>query len=303
MGRRGRGELFGRAVRRHPCQRARRHPAVQDHLAKARSPSGVRRIEALTGEAARQWLTDREDRLKRSRRRAQGLARGGARARRRAGRGAPPARARARRGEEGAGAGRRQQGRSRRAPSRSAATASSARCSTASIPRACAAWSTRPSSASARAWSRWSRSMTAAPPSRSASPTISPRSRNAVDLVRKAVEARRRAGRRRPSRHGPGRRARRRQGGRGARRGPRRARAQRRRLARLERVPQPLAALRPAPASSSPSSMICWRSSARFSWIEAITGPIAMPRSTSTASDSCSEDSSVSGTASVAPAR
>ena len=44
--------------------RARRHPAVQDRLAKARSPSGVRRIEALTGEAARLWLTDREDRLK-----------------------------------------------------------------------------------------------------------------------------------------------------------------------------------------------------------------------------------------------
>ena len=35
--RRGR-ELFGRAVRRHPRQRARRHPAVQDHLAKAPSP-------------------------------------------------------------------------------------------------------------------------------------------------------------------------------------------------------------------------------------------------------------------------
>jgi hypothetical protein len=49
--------------------------------------------------------------------------------------------------------------------------------------------------------------------------------------------------------------------------------------------------------------MISLRSSARFSWMEAITGPIAMPRSTSTASDSCSEDSSVSGTASVAPAR
>ena len=47
---------------------------------------------------------------------------------------------------------------------------------------------------------------------------------------------------------------------------------------------------------------IAARNSARFSWIEAITGPIATPRSTSTASDSCREDSSVSGTASVAPA-
>jgi alanyl-tRNA synthetase len=35
---------------------------------------------------------------------------------------------------------------------------------------------------------------------------------------------------------------------------------------------------------SFPSSMISLRSSARFSWIEAITGPIAIPRSTSTAS-------------------
>ena len=38
MGREDEAQLFGRAVRRHPCQRARRHPAAQDHLAKARSP-------------------------------------------------------------------------------------------------------------------------------------------------------------------------------------------------------------------------------------------------------------------------
>jgi hypothetical protein len=54
---------------------------------------------------------------------------------------------------------------------------------------------------------------------------------------------------------------------------------------------------------SSPSSMIFWRNSSRFSWIEAMTGPIGTPRSTSTASDSCSELSSVSGTAWLAPAR
>src|SRR3954470_8579127 len=38
--------------------------------------------------------------------------------------------------------------------------------------------------------------------------------------------------------------------------------------------------------ASWPSSMICRLSSARFSWIEAITGPIARPRSTKAASDS-----------------
>lgn len=38
--------------------------------------------------------------------------------------------------------------------------------------------------------------------------------------------------------------------------------------------------------SSSPSSMICARSSSRFSWMLAITGPIGTPISTSTASDS-----------------
>ncbi len=41
----------------------------------------------------------------------------------------------------------------------------------------------------------------------------------------------------------------------------------------------------------------------RFSWIEAITGPTARPRSTSTTSESWSELSSASGTASLAPAR
>ena len=151
--------------------RARRHPAVQDHLAKARSSSGVRRIEALTGEAARQWLTDRDEQAAGGRRDAQGLARGGPGARRRSGRGAPPARARAGRGEEGAGAWAAAARPRRPGRSRSAATASSARCSTGWIPRSCAAWSTRPSSASARASSRWSRSMRAAPPSPSASPT------------------------------------------------------------------------------------------------------------------------------------
>jgi hypothetical protein len=54
--------------------------------------------------------------------------------------------------------------------------------------------------------------------------------------------------------------------------------------------------------SSSPPSRIRSRNSSRFSWIEAITGPIATPRSTSTASLSCSEASSVSGTAVLAPA-
>ena len=38
MGRGSDSGLFGRAVRRHPRPRARRHRAAQDHLAKARSP-------------------------------------------------------------------------------------------------------------------------------------------------------------------------------------------------------------------------------------------------------------------------
>ena len=69
--------------------------------------SGVRRIEALTGEAARQWLDERDAQAARGRGDAQELARRGPGAGRRAGRGAQAARARACRGEEGAGDGRR----------------------------------------------------------------------------------------------------------------------------------------------------------------------------------------------------
>ena len=76
-------------------------------VAKAPSSSGVRRIEALTGEAARQWLIDREAELREAAATLKIVARRGAGARRRVGRGPPPARARAGRGEEGAGAGRR----------------------------------------------------------------------------------------------------------------------------------------------------------------------------------------------------
>ena len=89
--------------------------------------SGVRRIEALTGEAARAWLTGTRGPAQGSRRGAQGVARGSARPRRRLDRGAPPARARAGRGEEGARFGRRRRPRRKRDPSRSAATPSSAR--------------------------------------------------------------------------------------------------------------------------------------------------------------------------------
>ena len=41
-----------------------RHCAVQDRQRKCAVSSGIRRIEALTGEAARQWLVSREDKLK-----------------------------------------------------------------------------------------------------------------------------------------------------------------------------------------------------------------------------------------------
>jgi len=80
---------------------------------------------------------------------------------------------------------------------------------------------------------------------------------------------------------------------------PPEARAVRRRLG-LRLVPR--TRLIRGSRSSAASRRMVWRSSSRFSWIEAITGPIATPRSTSTASDSCSELSSVSGTASVTPA-
>ena len=52
-------------------------------VAESAVAAGVRRIEALTGEAARQWLIAREDALEGGRRRAQGLARRGRGARRR----------------------------------------------------------------------------------------------------------------------------------------------------------------------------------------------------------------------------
>jgi alanyl-tRNA synthetase len=63
-GRGGRRQLFGRTVRRHPCQCAGRYRAVQDHRFEGAVSSGVRRIEALTGEGARLWLSEREDALK-----------------------------------------------------------------------------------------------------------------------------------------------------------------------------------------------------------------------------------------------
>ena len=51
------------------------------------------------------------------------------------------------------------------------------------------------------------------------------------------------------------------------------------------------------------ASLMRLRSISRISWMEAMTGPIGRPISTRTASASWSELSSVSGTASVAPAR
>ena len=155
--------------------------------------SGVRRIEALTGEAARLWLTDREDRLKEAAAalkaapedvpaRVAALVEDRRRLEREL---AEAKKALALGGGSKAEAAGPEAG--RRPP------ASSARSSTASIPRRCAAWSTRTRRGSARASSRWSRSMTAAPRSRSASPTISPPV--ATPSISSARRSRRSAGR------------------------------------------------------------------------------------------------------------
>jgi alanyl-tRNA synthetase len=55
--------LFGRAVRRHPRLRARRHWPLQGGGESAVS-SGVRRVEALTGDAARAYLNARDEKLR-----------------------------------------------------------------------------------------------------------------------------------------------------------------------------------------------------------------------------------------------
>ena len=56
--------LFGRAVRRHPCRRDRRYRRCSRSSRESAVSSGVRRIEALTGEAARQWLNARDEKLR-----------------------------------------------------------------------------------------------------------------------------------------------------------------------------------------------------------------------------------------------
>jgi hypothetical protein len=63
--------------------------------------------------------------------------------------------------------------------------------------------------------------------------------------------------------------------------------------------------LRPSVRTSASGAipLIAACNSARFSWIEAITGPIGTPTSTNTASDSWRLASIVSGTASEAPMR
>ena len=88
--------------------------------------AGVRRIEALTGEAARRHLDEQERAAEGDRCGAQGGAGRRAGACRGAGRGAPQARARARRGAQEAGAGRRRGGGCRPKPRPSPASASSA---------------------------------------------------------------------------------------------------------------------------------------------------------------------------------
>ena len=62
--RQGRQALFGRAVRRHACRRAPATSACSRIVAESAVAAGVRRIEALTGEAARRHLDEQERRLK-----------------------------------------------------------------------------------------------------------------------------------------------------------------------------------------------------------------------------------------------
>ncbi|WP_416366039.1 hypothetical protein [Sphingomonas aerolata] len=69
--------------------------------------SGVRRVEALTGEAARAYLTGRDDRLREAAAALEIDSRRSALARCCADRGSPASRARTGRCEEGAGAWRR----------------------------------------------------------------------------------------------------------------------------------------------------------------------------------------------------
>ena len=65
MGRDGRRPITRSSCAAAPTSRAtRRHRSCSRSSPKARSVSGVRRIEALTGEAARQWLVGREEQLR-----------------------------------------------------------------------------------------------------------------------------------------------------------------------------------------------------------------------------------------------
>ena len=88
----GRGaELLRRALRRHPRPRAGDIQLLKI-VSESAVSSGVRRIEALTGEAARQWLGGREAKLREAAATLKSRAGRGAGADRLAGRGPPPAR-------------------------------------------------------------------------------------------------------------------------------------------------------------------------------------------------------------------
>jgi alanyl-tRNA synthetase len=63
MGRSTRQRLFGRTVRRHPCPRAGDIQLFKI-ISESAVSSGIRRIEALTGEAARLWLLQRDSKLR-----------------------------------------------------------------------------------------------------------------------------------------------------------------------------------------------------------------------------------------------
>ena len=67
-GREGRKDLFGRALRRHACRPHRRDRADHGAFGEAAVAAGVRRVEALTGAAARRHLAEQDKRDARDRR-------------------------------------------------------------------------------------------------------------------------------------------------------------------------------------------------------------------------------------------
>ena len=220
--REGQPALFGRTVRRHACRRAPATSACSRSSPTARVAAGVRRIEALTGEAARRHLDEQDRAAEGGGGDVEGRARPMCSARvealldeRK------QARARTVRGPQEAGAGRRRV--PRPTPSRErdvAGVGFLGKSVTGVAPK------DLKSLADAGKTSLGSGVVVfvGAGEDGKASVVVGVTDDltarfSAVDLVRVGVRRTRRAGRRRPARHGAGRRPRRDQGGRRHRRG------------------------------------------------------------------------------------